>query len=49
MKKRFFFYRVIRANRAWVSVNDRAQNAIDIDSHPAVAALAGLNNTHLWT
>jgi hypothetical protein len=48
MEKRFFFDWV-NVNRARVSINYRSQDAVDIDSHPALAALAGLNQTHFWT
>jgi len=49
MEKRLLFDWVVRIKRTRKTVNDRAQDAVDVNSHPALTALAGLNNAHLWT
>jgi hypothetical protein len=48
MKERFLLNRV-DMNRAGISIDDGSQHAVDIDSNPALAALAGLNQAQLRT
>jgi hypothetical protein len=48
MKERLLLDRV-DMDGAGISVDDGSQHAVDIDSNPAFAALAGLNQAQLRT
>jgi hypothetical protein len=48
MKKRLLLNGV-NMYRARIPINNGSQDTIDIDSDPALAALAGLNQAHFWT
>ena len=48
MKQRLFLNRVY-INGTRIAINDGAQDAIYVDSDPAVAALAGCNDAFPWT